>query len=155
MIRQRALAVDLWFTAPMAKTTQQIHLETLLAQARQMDNTSATYTFTHSGPVPSNNKAYSGMHWTKRKALADKWHLVFGSYLRAAGVKPMERFTLHLRYNSRHDCDNLSLLQKLAVDTMKGRYVPDDTKKHYRGTHTEVDEALPNNTFIFTITVLA
>ena len=72
----------------------------------------------------------------------------------AAGVQPMQKFSLHLRYNSKHDVDNLSLLGKLAVDTMKGRYIPDDTKKHYRGIHVQVDEELPHNHFVFTISEL-
>lgn len=112
------------------------------------------FTFSYSGPVVSNNATYAGMHWSKRKATTDKWHGIFGKLLVAAGVQPMQRFTLSLRYNSRHDVDNLSLLTKLAVDAMKGVYIPDDTKKHYRGLCLTADESLPHNTFLFTLTEL-
>lgn len=112
----------------------------------------SVYTFTYSGKVVSNNKTYSGMHWTKRNALTELWHGTFTRLMSDAGVQPMQRFALHLRFNSRHDVDNLSLLTKWAVDAMKGRYIPDDTKKHYRGIHVEADETLPHNTFVFTLT---
>ncbi|GAC1372636.1 MAG: hypothetical protein NVS3B25_07300 [Hymenobacter sp.] len=115
----------------------------------------ARYTFTYSGAVVSHNKTFAGMHWSKRKALTDKWHGIFRGLLHAAGVGQIERFRLHLRYNSRHDVDNLVLTCKWAVDAMKGVYVAEDSKKHYRGIAIEADETLPNNTFVFTIIELA
>ena len=114
----------------------------------------ATYTFMYTGPVVSQNKTFAGMHWAKRKALTDKWHGIFGKLLVSAGVQPMARFKLHLRYNSRHDADNLVLTCKWLVDSMKGKYVEDDTKKYYRGIAIEPDESLSHNTFVFTITEL-
>lgn len=111
-------------------------------------------TFAYMGKVVSNNKTYSGMHWAKRNALTDHWHGVFRQLFVAAGLQPMQKFSLSLRFNSRHDVDNLSLLTKWCVDTMKGPYIPDDTKKHYRGISVNADESLPHNCFVFTITEL-
>lgn len=112
----------------------------------------ASYSFTYIGVMVSANATFAGMHWTKRKALTEKWHGIFAKLLTEAGTRPMARFKLLLRYNSRHDCDNLVLPCKWLADTIKGRYVPDDSKKYYRGVTIEPDETLKHNTFTFTIT---
>jgi hypothetical protein len=113
--------------------------------------TQASYTFTYSGPVVSGNATFAGMHWTKRKALTDKWHGIFSRLMESAGVQAMRRFRINLAYNSRHDCDNLMLICKWLADTVKGKYVADDSKKYYRGINIEPKDSLPHNTFVFTL----
>lgn len=110
-----------------------------------------SWTFTHNGPIISSNKTHAGLHWSKRKALVDKWHSIFLDLLAEAQVEPVQALKVHLRYNSRNDVDNTVFVLKLCVDSMKGTYLADDTKRYYRGLHIEADETLPHNTFIFTI----
>jgi Holliday junction resolvase RusA-like endonuclease len=66
-----------------------------------------------------------------------------------AKVKVMQEFSLVTFYNTRHDCDNLSMIAKVLVDCMKDRYVVDDTNSVYKSTHTIFDPKLPRGVVEF------
>lgn len=87
--------------------------------------------------VPSINQIYSGMHWGKRKALADEKHWL----IKAEVMKKVKSFQpplfkrasvsyiIHFKSNVRRDWDNLFL--KLYNDGLvQSGIIPDDDSEH-------------------------
>jgi len=62
---------------------------------------------TFTGAWLSLNKAYSS-HYHVRNQEKDRYKLIFTRMLLGAQVKPLQAFTLTIRYNSRMDCDNVT-----------------------------------------------
>jgi hypothetical protein len=112
-----------------------------------------TYELTYKGPGFSLNDAYV-MHWSKRKKKKDALYLVFKALIREAQIPFLPAFTLAIRYNSRHDCDNVVALAKCMVDQMrKSGRILDDAKDIYRGISITPDHTLPASTYVFTVRV--
>ena len=109
------------------------------------------YKITYSGEIISTNKFYSSGHWTMRSAFKNKFVKIFSTLLLEAKVKPFESFDLRLVYNSRHDLDNLSMMCKVFTDSLKGKYVKDDTPKYFKSLHISHDNTLAKNTIDFYI----
>lgn len=101
------------------------------------------YKIIYDGEIISFNKLYSGGHWSKRSGMKVKYHQIFEVLLLEAKVKPMKEMFLAIFYNTRHDCDNIVLTGKFLMDTVKGKYLPDDTSKYYRGIQIVHDPLLP------------
>lgn len=112
------------------------------------------YSIFYDGPLVSNNKFYAGVHWKVRNNIKDKYRLVFTSLLNKKDIEPFEKFSLKMRFNSRHDVDNVVATAKIFIDTLKGKWVPDDTKKHFVALTVEHDASLKLNTTVFDIKVL-
>jgi len=55
----------------------------------------------------------------------------------------MKEMFLVIFFNTRHDCDNIVLTAKFLLDTMKGKYIEDDTSKFYKGIQIVHDSELP------------
>ena len=98
-------------------------------------------------PIPervSLNKFYAGMHWTKRKKLADTWHMWVRSHLIKAGVKPIKNYPISVHYTfsfkSRpQDWLNCGGMVKMIEDAMVGLILEDDGPKYIQsGTITVV-----------------
>lgn len=87
------------------------------------------------GLPPSLNAFYSGLHWAKRKALADEWHLRFLAAFREARFEPFKRpvlinCTLYSKRQPR-DADNAVIAVKFAQDALHlGGYIPDDSPEY-------------------------
>ena len=111
------------------------------------------YIVEYQGKVTSLNDT-NGQSWRKRANAVTKFHGIFTILMIEAKFRKIDKFRLDVRYNSRHDCDNIIFVCKVFVDTMKGVYIKDDTKKYYRGVSITPDESLKTNTFIFKITEL-
>lgn len=109
------------------------------------------YTIVYEGPIVSNNAFYAGMHWTKRNDLKNNYNIIFSNLLTKAKVKPFKQFRLNVRFNSKHDCDNVVATLKIFVDTLKGKYVENDTKEFFTGFSVEHDDTLKKNTMVFQI----
>ena len=112
------------------------------------------FVITYQGVGVSLNAWYSGSHWSKRTKLKAKYSTIFGNLFLEAGMHKgpkMDKFELHLIYNSLMDLDNVVAMAKIAVDTMKGRYVKEDDKRFYRKLTIEPNEELKMNTYIFRI----
>lgn len=113
-----------------------------------------TYTFTYSGAWLSLNTIYSTHRWLRNQE-KKAWMGKFRQMLVEAEIPALEAFPLHIRYNSRSPCDNLTGGSKILVDTMRGLgIIPDDSKHYYRGVTIEPDLALGHNTYVVTITAL-
>lgn len=89
-------------------------------------------------PLPeklSLNKLYSGVHWSKRKKMADEWHMVTLPFKRK--LKP-ERLPTGVTYDFRLkgnllDVSNLAGMVKLLEDSMVlNGILPDDSPKYVR-----------------------
>lgn len=86
---------------------------------------------------PSLNKYYSGLHWTKRKAITDEWHLLFLAAFRKAKLpKPLAYpITLHVvEFCKRlRDSDAAVMASKFCGDALvKYGYLPDDNPNYIR-----------------------
>lgn len=63
---------------------------------------------------------------------------------------PFDRFSIHLRYNSRLDTDNPTT--KFFVDALKDcGVIIDDNKKYFRQLNIQPDETLKFNTYVIDI----
>jgi hypothetical protein len=109
------------------------------------------YKITYTGDITSANKIYSSQHWSIRSALKNKYSKSFKILLLEARVKKMSELSLFTFYNSRHDVDNLFMLNKVMMDTIKGDYLPEDSSKYYKSTHTIFDSDLPKGTVEFNL----
>jgi Holliday junction resolvase RusA-like endonuclease len=75
-------------------------------------------------PFISANLFYSGVHWSKRKKVADYWHeLVYLSCLEQK-IKPVKSYPITINYaclvkNKRRDIDNIMATIKLINDGLK------------------------------------
>jgi hypothetical protein len=113
-----------------------------------------TYTFKYEGKIVSNNAFYAGVHWTTRNKIKNDYGLIFRAMLRKQKMPKFEKFDLKMKFNSRHDVDNVVATVKIFVDCLKGEWVPDDTKEHFKSLTILHDETLKNNTVLFEITII-
>lgn len=109
------------------------------------------YKITYTGKITSTNKTYGANTWKVRSSAKNKFSKIFSILLLEARIKPFNEFKVSIKYRSRHDVDNLSLFMKIFVDTLKGKYVPDDSSKHFTGMSIDFDKNLPQNTVEFYI----
>ena len=113
------------------------------------------YIIKYEGKALSLNDFYAGGHWKKRADGKKKYDNIFKVLLLEARVKWMHEFRLDVVYNSKHDCDNVVGMSKIFVDSMKGIYIKEDSKRYFKGLSITPDTSLKNNTFIFKLTQLA
>lgn len=107
------------------------------------------YKFIYDGDITSANSVWSSSHWSKRSATKQKFEKIFTALLLQAKVKTMVEFSVVTFYNTRHDLDNLSTIEKIMCDCLKGTYVQDDSSKFYKSKHTIFDSTLPKGTVEF------
>ena len=112
------------------------------------------YEIVYEGAVMSLNDFFSQNNYKAGLSKKKKFKNIFKILMLEKGLKWMNEFKLDVRYRSKHDCDNLSGIAKLFVDVMKGVYVKDDNRNHYKSMSITYDEELKHNTFIFKITQL-
>lgn len=107
------------------------------------------YKIVYQGKGISLNDYYSAGHWSKRHNLKKKYNPIFEELIENAGVAELNQFSLIIAYNSRHDVDNVTGLEKIFMDTLKNMRVKEDDKRYYRGFMVFPDETLETNTFEF------
>lgn len=103
------------------------------------------------GKLVSNNQFYSASHWAIRSALKNKWIGIYTTLCLEAKMKPFSSFDLRIIYNSNHDCDNVISNGKFLVDSLKGRYIKDDSSDYFKSLSVRRDKSLPKNTIEFYI----
>lgn len=107
--------------------------------------------FEYTGAIVSNNDAKK-MHWRTLKKKIDSQKIEFMSIIRNKRKFVFDKFKVLLRYNTRHDPDNLVFTMKTFIDQLKinGRIL-EDSPKHCRGIAVEPDEQLKKGTLIFEV----
>lgn len=85
----------------------------------------------------SSNSTYAGIHWAKRKKIADIWHK---SFLQFKNKYKVEEYpvgiTFIFRLKKQIDIDNLGTMIKLSIDGLKyAKIIEDDTPKHINELH--------------------
>ena len=81
---------------------------------------------------PSLNQLYAGKFWTYRHGQKEKYFSGIARTLEGYDKWTMDRFAVHLRYNSRFDVDNSVVAVKFLADYLRyNGYVRDDTPKHF------------------------
>ena len=80
------------------------------------------------------NAIYAGKHWATRKKDSDFWHWLVESALKKAKV-PEKAFlfpvSVWILWNDRLDIDNHAYMGKMIVDALKGRLIPEDSRKFF------------------------
>ena len=112
------------------------------------------YEIVYSGAAISLNDFYSQNNYKSGLGKKKKFKNIFKILMLEKGLKWMNEFKLDIRYRSRNDVDNVVGTAKIFVDVMKGAYIKDDNRNHYKSMSITYDETLKHNTFIFKITQL-
>ena len=122
-----------------------------------------TYRIVYKGQGVSLNDWYSQGHWSKRSALKKKYVPIFKEQFREIiGKDILKKFVVILEYNSKHDTDNITGLEKLFTDALKINdkngdgegWILDDAKKYFRLYLVKPNEELEKNEFVFYVTKL-
>lgn len=101
------------------------------------------------------NKWYASRHWHFRNKEKEFWSTLFLKLL-PKRLKQIDKYKLHLRYNSRLDPTNTIPMMKIAEDTMKkNHYIVDDTKKYCKGVTIEPDETMGKKHYILKLEILS
>jgi hypothetical protein len=106
--------------------------------------------------LPSWNKFYSGMHWAKRKQMADYWHeLVKWEIIKNKIKKTESRKAISITCyfpNRRSQLDADNLCAKLIIDGLKNFVMPDDNDKYIGEVclQSRVDKGNPRTEIIIT-----
>lgn len=83
--------------------------------------------------IYSLNKIYGGIHWSTRAQHAQYWHLLVRSAINRDGIKPKlfeEPVRITILFNDRLDIDNHGYVSKMIVDSLKGVFIKDDSRKY-------------------------
>src|SRR3990167_7495606 len=106
------------------------------ARAFKPDELEDMYQIILKGSPPSLNQWYAGVHWSKRKAVANEWHGLFRAAFQEANLpKPIKTpITLNVTQFTKgrlKDADNVVVAAKLCGDALRlYRYIADDTPEH-------------------------
>lgn len=119
------------------------------------------YEIVYTGKGVSLNQFYSQGHWSARYNIKRKYRKIFDELFKKSDLKWMDKFSIIIFYNSRHDVDNVTGMEKVLVDSLKHEekdgevlrygFIHDDSKQYYRGLSIYPDESLATNTFKFLI----
>ena len=92
-------------------------------------------------PLPqkvSTNTIYAGVHWSKRKEMADLYHMAMLPYRRKKIPTPCELYFFFTFKKAALDCSNCSYMVKLFEDAMVlNEMIPDDSIRYVQKIHIE------------------
>jgi len=87
------------------------------------------------GKLPSYNKFYAGIHWAKRKKIADEWHERVFYECKAQKIKPINNpvfIEFDIKFSGAGDADNFCL--KVLIDGLvKAKILRGDDYRFVRG----------------------
>lgn len=120
------------------------------------------YVVTYTGKGVSLNQFYSQGHWSTRYNIKRKYRKIFDKLFQDSELRWMDTFSLIIFYNSRHDVDNVTGMEKVFMDALKHEetsegevirygFIHDDSPQYYKGMHIVPDKTLPTNTFKFVL----
>lgn len=76
------------------------------------------------------NAYYSGKHWSVRKRDADWWHRMVVNETPWHRPPLKSPVRLEFYWNDRLDLSNHAMMAKFIEDSLKGRVIVDDSRKH-------------------------
>ena len=92
------------------------------------------------------NTLYAGKHWTFRKKTKDEYKKIVEAELARYDHHFAESMSIHIRYNTRADVDNLVLVSKFTADTLVANgWIADDSPKYYHRLTITFDESVEKN----------
>ena len=92
------------------------------------------------------NALYAGKHWTFRKRIKDEYKKIVEEELARYDHHIAESMSIHIRYNTRADVDNLVLVSKFTADTLVANgWIADDNPKHYHKLTITFDQSVEKN----------
>jgi hypothetical protein len=98
---------------------------------------------------PSLNQLYAGKFWTYRVKQKEKYFTGLTRALEGYDKWTMDRFAVHLRYNSRYDLDNSIVAIKFLADYLRyNGYVHDDTPKYFLELRISYDASLKKDQYL-------
>lgn len=98
---------------------------------------------------PSLNQLYAGKFWTYRHGQKEKYFAGISRALEGFDRWTMDRFAVHLRYNSRYDLDNSIVAVKFLADYLRyNGYVHDDTPKYFVELRISYDADLKKDQYL-------
>jgi len=98
---------------------------------------------------PSLNQLYAGKFWTYRHGQKEKYFAGISRALEGFDRWTMDRFAVHLRYNSRYDLDNSIVAVKFLADYLRyNGYVHDDTPKYFVELRISYDGDLKKDQYL-------
>lgn len=98
---------------------------------------------------PSLNAYYAGKHWAIRKKHKDEYSKYCKEELERYDHFTFNYYEISIRYNSRHDVDNIILVSKFLSDTLVAQgMVKDDGNKYYKRLDIKIDKELPKDGFL-------
>lgn len=96
---------------------------------------------------PSLNAYFNGRHWGGKVKLKKEYTEYCEAELEKYDPFFCESYEIHIKYNTRHDVDNVILISKFLSDTLVDKgMVKDDGNKYYKRLNIQVDKELPKNT---------
>ena len=105
----------------------------------------------YKGDIPSLNEIWAGITHYERTKMKNNYGFIFLDLLKKSGMRSVNKFYLEVEYNSRHDVDNLAIVNKIFADVIKSKWCEDDSNLHYKGIKVEVNKSLPYRTFVFKV----
>lgn len=84
--------------------------------------------------IYSLNAIYAGKHWAARKKDSEFWHWLVEAALRKAKVSEktfLFPVSVWILWNDRLDIDNHAYMGKMIVDALKGRLIPEDSRRFF------------------------
>jgi Holliday junction resolvase RusA-like endonuclease len=92
------------------------------------------------------NTLYAGKHWTFRKKTKDEYKKIVEAELARYDHHFAESMSIHIRYNTRADVDNLVLVSKFTADTLVANgWIADDSPKYYHKLTITFDKSVEKN----------
>ena len=92
------------------------------------------------------NSLYAGKHWTFRKKTKDEYKKIVEAELARYDHHFAESMSIHIRYNTRADVDNLVLVSKFTADTLVANgWITDDSPKYYHRLTITFDKSVEKN----------
>jgi len=92
------------------------------------------------------NALYAGKHWTFRKKTKDEYKKIVEAELARYDHHFAESMSIHIRYNTRADVDNLVLVSKFTADTLvANEWIADDSPKYYHKLTITYDKSVEKN----------
>lgn len=97
---------------------------------------------------PSLNAYFNSKHWAVKVKYKTEYTKYCEEELEKYDAFTCASYEIHIRYNSRHDVDNVILVSKFLSDTLVNKgIVKDDGNKYYKRLDIRIDKDLPKDSF--------